>query len=203
MKLKKSLTTALIAVAAVAGLSSCSGGAVEEANIVGNYISNDVIEYSNFLPTYNYFTLQTTTQQIEIYDDASYCFSSYSTLYSNVSFGADVAAGDETWNDQRFMMTRYYGSYTSEEDTDLNLLTISLDIPTRVVYARTGFLTIDSANWTDDMADSVVDYQGAVQTDADGNAYTADTILDYYISDLSVASAIVNLSTYKFTQIDW
>lgn len=204
MKTKKTIFT-LLAVTAVSaatlGLTACGGSSA--ANMTGNYISNDTISYSNFLPTYNYFTLTSTTQEIETYDDGTYCFSTYETLYSNVSFGADVAAGEETWNDQRMMITRYYGEYTSEEDTDTNTLTITMSVPTRVTYARTGYLTIDTENWTDDMANSIVDYQGAAQTDSDGNAYTAETYLASVVDGMSSTSVIINLSTYKFTQISW
>lgn len=181
-------------------LASC-GGETKAASRTGTYLSNDKIAYQNFLPTYNYYTLTSTTQRIETYDDNTYVFTKFETLYSNVSFGPDVAAGSETWNDQRMMITTFKGTFTQESDEDS--LTLTLAIPTTVSYTRTGYMTIDTERWTDEMAEAAVDYQGNVLRDDDGNAYTASSYVSYMTNGFEETSVLINKSTYKFSQIAW
>lgn len=182
-------------------LASCGGAKQVEVKRTGTYLSNDKIAYQNFLPTYNYYTLTSSTQRIETYDNNTYVFTKFETLYSNVSFGPDVAAGSETWNDQRMMITTFTGTFTQESDEDS--LTLTLAVPTAVSYTRTGLMTIDTSNWIDEMAEAAVDYQGNVLKDDDGNAYTASSYLAYMTKEFEESSVLINKSTYKFSQIAW
>ena len=73
MKLKKALIAALsvtVVMAAALCMAACDGGAATQT---GAYLSENNLTYSNFLPQYNYFTATSTTQQLDTFDDDTYC----------------------------------------------------------------------------------------------------------------------------------
>ena len=55
-------------------MTSCSGTSANLANV---YVSTNNMDYSNFLPQFNYYFETTTTQQIEVYDDDTYVYKLY------------------------------------------------------------------------------------------------------------------------------
>ncbi|MCH5351831.1 MAG: hypothetical protein J1F39_07690 [Clostridiales bacterium] len=155
-KLRKILSAVLMAalVAAVAVFAvGCSGGEAAAANLTGVYNSNKSIKYTNFQPTYNYFYFVISQQTIETYDDGTYCLTATSVMYSNVTFGADVPSNEFTANEQGTVNTKYYGKFTETDKTEDDT-TLVLAKPTRVVYSKKGSAYIDSANWTDAMAEA-------------------------------------------------
>lgn len=187
---------AVFAAAACMGvtLTSCGGG---EKKVTGSYMSNNNYSYQNFSPTYNYRLLTVSSEQIETYDDDTYCFTVNSISYSNVTFGENIASDKATANDRGSSITKFYGAYTAVTDSegDINL---TIKTPTRVVFAQSGKLTVDTANWTDKMAESLVDAQGGQLKDEAGNPYTGETYLAARVKDFADKEIYINGTSYTF-----
>ena len=148
MKLKKLVVAAACAAAAViatVSLAACSGG----ATLTGEYLSNNSYSYANMRPLYNYYYVTFSGQTLETYSDGTYCLTVNEIMYSNVSFGPDVANGKETANDRGQKVIKYYGTFTQESDpSDETLTFITINVPERVVFASSGYPTLDTSNWT-------------------------------------------------------
>lgn len=196
-KFSKKLVVALVAMMAVVcmcvSLAACGG----EKKPTGSYMSNNNYAYSNFSPTYNYRTLTFSSEQIETYDDNTYCLTVNTVTYSNVTFGENIASDKSTANDRGSTITKYYGTCTAVTDTEGDI-TLTLKTPTRIVYAANGKLTVDTANWTDKMAESLVDAQGNQLKDEAGNAYTGDTYLASKVKNFTDKEIYVNGTSYSF-----
>lgn len=200
-KFAKKLVLTLVTVIAVVCISmafAACGSA--EKKVTGSYCSDNSYRWMNMLPTYNYYTLTYQSQQIETYDDGTYCLTVNAITYSNVNVGESVPTGSATGNDRGNVVTRYYGTCTAETDSEGDI-TLNLAKPTRVVRISKGSLTIDTANWVEDMAKSIVDGQGNQAMDKDGNPYTAETYLANILGEFTGAEVYVNGTTYIFSQV--
>lgn len=211
MKLKKLVVAAACAAAAViatVSLAACSAGG---ATLTGEYLSNNSYSYANMRPLYNYYYVTFSGQTLETYSDGTYCLTVNEIMYSNVSFGPDVANGSETANDRGQKVTKYYGTFTQESDpTDETLTFITINVPERVVFASSGYPTLDTSNWTEAMTQSAVDLaaqpQGGlgVSVNEDGTI-TADMVLEGKTEgfDAEGIEIMVTLNDGKFTQVSW
>lgn len=210
MKLKKLVVAAACAAAAViatVSLAACSGG----ATLTGEYLSNNSYSYANMRPLYNYYYVTFSGQTLETYSDGTYCLTVNEIMYSNVSFGPDVANGKETANDRGQKVTKYYGTFTQESDpSDETLAFITINVPERVVFASSGYPTLDTSNWTEAMTQSAVDLaaqpQGGlgVSVNEDGTI-TADMVLEGKTEGFKAEGIeiMVTLNDGKFTQVSW
>ena len=211
MKLKKLVVAAACAAAAViatVSLAACSGGV---ATLTGEYLSNNSYSYANMRPLYNYYYVTFSGQTLETYSDGTYCLTVNEIMYSNVSFGPDVANGKETANDRGQKVTKYYGTFTQESDpSDETLTFITINVPERVVFASSGYPTLDTSNWTEAMTQSAVDLaaqpQGGlgVSVNEDGTI-TADMVLEGKTEGFKAEGIeiMVTLNDGKFTQVSW
>lgn len=210
MKLKKLVVAAACAAAAViatVSLAACSGG----ATLTGEYLSNNSYSYTNMLPKYNYYYVAFSGQTLETYSDGTYCLTVNEIMYSNVSFGPDVANGKETANDRGQKVTKYYGTFTQESDpSDETLTFITINVPERVVFASSGYPTLDTGNWTETMTETAVELaeqpQGGlgVSVNEDGTI-TADMVLEGKTEGFKAEGIeiMVTLNDGKFTQVSW
>lgn len=211
MKLKKLVVAAACAAAAViatVSLAACSAGG---ATLTGEYLSNNSYSYANMRPLYNYYYVAFSGQTLETYSDGTYCLTVNEIMYSNVSFGPDVANGKETANDRGQKVTKYYGTFTQESDpSDETLTFITINVPERVVFASSGYPTLDTSNWTEAMTQSAVDLaaqpQGGlgVSVNEDGTV-TADMVLEGKTEGFKAEGIeiMVTLNDGKFTQVSW
>lgn len=198
MKLKKALIAALsvtVVAAAALSMAACGGGSATQT---GAYLSENNLTYRNMLPQYNYFYAVSTTQQLDTFDDDTYCLTITTSMYSNISLGPDVPTGQETWNDRGQTITRYYGSCTVEADpSDETLSFVTISTPTRVVYSSFGSQYFDTANWTQAMTDATAGEDGSTM---DGTAYLASRVENFPASGIEI---MVNLSMCTFYQVSW
>ena len=211
MKLKKLVVAAACAAAAViatVSLAACSAGG---ATLTGEYLSNNSYSYANMRPLYNYYYVTFSGQTLETYSDGTYCLTVNEIMYSNVSFGPDVANGKETANDRGQKVTKYYGTFTQESaPSDETLTFITINVPERVVFASSGYPTLDTSNWTEAMTQSAVDLaaqpQGGlgVSVNEDGTV-TADMVLEGKTEGFKAEGIeiMVTLNDGKFTQVSW
>lgn len=211
MKLKKLVVAAACAAAAViatVSLAACSAGG---ATLTGEYLSNNSYSYTNMLPKYNYYYVAFSGQTLETYSDGTYCLTVNEIMYSNVSFGPDVANGKETANDRGQKVTKYYGTFTQESDpSDETLTFITINVPERVVFASSGYPTLDTGNWTETMTETAVELaeqpQGGlgVSVNEDGTI-TADMLLEGKTEGFKAEGIeiMVTLNDGKFTQVSW
>lgn len=211
MKLKKLVVAAACAAAAViatVSLAACSAGG---ATLTGEYLSNNSYSYANMLPKYNYYYVAFSGQTLETYSDGTYCLTVNEIMYSNVSFGPDVANGKETANDRGQKVTKYYGTFTQESDpSDETLTFITINVPERVVFASSGYPTLDTGNWTETMTETAVELaeqpQGGlgVSVNEDGTI-TADMVLEGKTEGFKAEGIeiMVTLNDGKFTQVSW
>lgn len=215
MKAKRSFVT-LVALFGVLGvLGSCSGGessmtsseagsqtgsstsiaggtvSGEKKTLVAAYTSPAELTYRNMRPTYNYYMTYFNFETIELFDDNTYAFTYASSMFSGVILpdeGND-AAGNERTN----TIEIYYGNYTSKtNDLDEDSVDITLSVPNRLVVSYDSTYFVDTAQWTDAMADAV-----AVK-DGEGNVTTSYTAESYLASkafhEKTVMASKVNYS---------
>ena len=211
MKLKKLVVAAACAAAAViaaASLAACSGGS---ATLTGEYLSNNEYSYTNMLPDYEYYFVAFSGQTLETYSDGTYCLTVNEIMYSNVSFGPDVPTDQATANDRGQKVTKYYGTFTQEVDPDDDTLAfVTINTPTRVVFASSGYPTLDTANWTEEMTESAVNLaeqsQGGlgVAVNEEG-VITAEMVLEGKTEGFKAEGIeiMVTLNDGKFTQVSW
>jgi len=197
----KKIIAAIVAIVAVVcmgvTLAACGGGT---AKLTGVYNSDKTLRYANMQPQYNYFYFVISQQTIETYADGTYCLTATGVMYSNVTFGADVPADKYTANEQGTVNTKYYGKFT-EKDATADDTTLVLAKPTRVVYSKKGNTYIDTANWTEAMAEATrpVDPQTGEKGDAlDKDAFIDTKITAWTEGDVEV---YVILGTATFSAI--
>lgn len=136
---------------------SQGGDSTLSATMTGYYTSNKVITWQNMTPTYNYYFMVICEQSIETFEDSTYCLTVTAQMFSNVHYGPEYRNDAEdpdllaTSNEQPHIITKYYGNYT-EVETKKSSITISLQEPTRVFYAKQGGAFFDTGNWTDKMS---------------------------------------------------
>lgn len=178
-KLHKILVAIALAITTLVLTVAMAGCGGSTASLTAFYNSDKTIKYTNFQPAYNYFYFVISQQTIETYDDGTYCLTATGVMYSNVTFGADVAADKYTANEQGTVNTKYYGTFT-EKDTTADDTTLVLAKPTRVVYSKKGSAYIDTDNWTDAMAE--VTRPTDPQTGEEGDALDKDAYLEQQLS---------------------
>lgn len=211
MKLKKLVVAAACTAAAViaaASLAACSGGS---ASLTGEYLSDNKYSYTNMLPTYEYYFVTFSGQTLETYSDGTYCLTTNEIMFSNVNFGQGVPTDQATGNDRGQKVTKYYGTFTQESDPDdETLLFVTINVPSRVVFASSGYPTLDTANWTEEMTESAVNLaeqpQGGlgVAVNEEG-VITADMVLAGKTEGFKAEGIeiMVTLNDGKFTQVSW
>lgn len=211
MKLKKLVVAAACTAAAViaaASLAACSGGS---ATLTGEYLSDNKYSYTNMLPTYEYYFVTFSGQTLETYSDGTYCLTTNEIMFSNVNFGQGVPTDQATGNDRGQKVTKYYGTFTQESDPDdETLLFVTINVPSRVVFASSGYPTLDTANWTEEMTESAVNLaeqpQGGlgVAVNEEG-VITADMVLAGKTEGFKAEGIeiMVTLNDGKFTQVSW
>ncbi len=211
MKLKKLVVAAACTAAAViaaASLAACSGGS---ASLTGEYLSNNEYSYTNMLPTYEYYFVTFSGQTLETYSDGTYCLTTNEIMFSNVNFGQSVPTDQATGNDRGQKVTKYYGTFTQESDPDdETLLFVTINVPSRVVFASSGYPTLDTANWTEEMTQSAVDLAGqkqgglGVAVNEEG-VITAEMVLEGKTKGFKAEGIeiMVTLNDGKFTQVSW
>lgn len=211
MKLKKLVVAAACAAAAViatVSLAACSGGS---ATLTGEYLSNNEYSYTNMLPMHKYYFVTFSGQTLETYSDGTYCLTVNEIMYSNVSFGPDVPTDQATANDRGQKVTKYYGTFTQEVDPDDDTLAfVTINTPTRVVFASSGYPTLDTANWTEEMTESAVNLAGqpqgglGVAVNEEG-VITADMVLAGKTEGFKAEGIeiMVTLNDGKFNQVSW
>lgn len=205
MKFRKLFAAIVTAVAIMAMLlcfTACGGA----AKPTGSFLSENQIRYMNFHPTFNYRTLTSTTQQLDTYDDGTYCLTVTAVTYSNVTFGQDVPSGEATWNDRGQVVTKYYGTceiVVDSEDSTIEYVTIST--PTRVAYSSFGSYTVDTgAEWTEQMTEaaSIKDSQsGEIVTEIS----SAEAFIELKTEGFPAEGIeiMVSLTTCNFDQVSW
>lgn len=187
-KLNKILIAVVLAVASIVmtvALAACGGG---EAQLTGMYNSNKQISYMNFAPQYNYRIMTIKNQIIETYADDTYCLTVSSVTYSNVTFGENIPTADFTANEKDTVTTKYYGKLTVNEATEEDA-TYVLGKPTRVVNSTKEKSYIDTANWSDAMAETTrpIDPQTGEKGDAlDKDAYLEQQLKGWADGDIEV-----------------
>lgn len=202
-KFTKKILVALVAVMAVVCLSVSLAACGGEKKPTATYMSDCKYTYSNMAPTYNYRVLTFIGEQIEVYEDDTYCLTINAVSYSNVTFGENIATGKETANPQTNTIDKYYGTYTSTTDSEGDI-TLKLEKPTRVVSYSKGRIVLDSdASWTEEMAKAVTVSGFTTQqvVDADGNNLTGATYLEYKLGEFNGAEIFVNGTTLVFEPI--
>lgn len=211
MKLKKLVVAAACTAAAViaaASLAACSGGS---ASLTGEYLSDNKYSYTNMLPAYEYYFVTFSGQTLETYSDGTYCLTTNEIMFSNVNFGQGVPTDQATGNDRGQKVTKYYGTFTQESDPDdETLLFVTINVPSRVVFASSGYPTLDTANWTEEMTESAVNLaeqpQGGlgVAVNEEG-VITADMVLAGKTEGFKAEGIeiMVTLNDGKFTQVSW
>lgn len=211
MKLKKLVVAAACTAAAViaaASLAACSGGS---ASLTGEYLSENKYSYTNMLPTYEYYFVTFSGQTLETYSDGTYCLTTNEIMFSNVNFGQGVPTDQATGNDRGQKVTKYYGTFTQESDPDdETLLFVTINVPSRVVFASSGYPTLDTANWTEEMTQSAVDLAGqkqgglGVAVNEEG-VITAEMVLEGKTKGFKAEGIeiMVTLNDGKFTQVSW
>lgn len=217
MKLKKLVVAAACTAAAViaaASLAACSGGS---ATLTGEYLSNNTYEYMNFatgMPTdmtYNYYYATYKAQTLETYSDGTYCLTMNEIMFSNVNFGQSVPTDEATANDRGQKVAKYYGTFTQQSDPDdETLLFVTINVPSRVVFASSGYPTLDTANWTEEMTRSAVELAGqkqgglGVAVNEEG-VVTAEMVLEGKTKGFKAEGIeiMVTLNDGKFTQVSW
>ena len=211
MKLKKLVVAAACTAAAViaaASLAACSGGS---ATLTGEYLSNNEYSYTNMLPTYEYYFVTFSGQTLETYSDGTYCLTTNEIMFSNVNFGQGVPTDQATGNDRGQKVTKYYGTFTQESDPDdETLLFVTINVPSRVVFASSGYPTLGTANWTEEMTQSAVDLAGqkqgglGVAVNEEG-VITAEMVLEGKTKGFKAEGIeiMVTLNDGKFTQVSW
>lgn len=220
--IKKIIAIALsasLAVAAGAMLTACNNEGEKQPAVTATYMSTNQFRWMNMVPQYNYFTLTFTAEQIQTFDNGTYCLTVNSETYSNVRFGSDVA-NDLTYqgqeldengnlvgevktmkaspNDRGHSITKYYGTFTSVDEGDGDL-TLNLSRPTRIVDSASGdAVTRDTAAWTEAMANSITDRAGDPVVDDAGNKLTGAAYIDYKVDANWSAEVFVNGTNGSF-----
>lgn len=139
------------------GGPSQGGNSTSVSTMTGYYTSNKVIAWQNMTPAYNYYFMVINEQSIETFEDSTYCLTVTAQMFSNVHYGPEYRNDAEdpdllaTSNEQPHVITKYYGKYT-EVETKKSSITISLETPTRVFYAKQGGAFFDTGNWSDKMS---------------------------------------------------
>ena len=180
------------------------GDEIKAANLVQAFSSPAVFAYNNMRPAYNYYTTTFAFETLDLYDDNTYQFNIVSMTFSGVVLPEE--GNDGSGNERENSVTRYYGTYTAEEDElDEDILNIELASPGRVVVFNDASEFYDTANWTATMskkAGTTYSYDENYQRIAvEGEKSALEYLKENVFTSLSLA-AVTNESKIDFEEIE-
>ncbi len=156
--MKKAFLTKIAAMAMaitlLASLAACgSNEAPADKTLNGYYTSTQNVSFFSAYPEYTFKQATFSVQTLETYADGTYCLTSVDSNFSGSLTFADDGNHDEV--PRGVNSTKYFGAYTSDEES--GLLTVTLSAPTSVAVASNysvgeavlGYL--NTADWTDEM----------------------------------------------------
>lgn len=166
----------LLGVALLGVMLTGCGETSSEAKLTGSYLSPSNMVYSNMRPTYNYYTLTFSMQNLKTFDDGTYELSEISQCYSALILPESGSAANG--NERENKITTYYGTFTSETNAlDSDMLTIKLSEPTRIIDTVDASYYFDTANWTQAMSEVKITTNpltGETKSYADGETYLSE-----------------------------
>ncbi len=169
--MKKNLITKIaavtMAVTLLAGLAACGGNAPAEKTLNGYYTSTQNVSFFSAYPQYTYKQATFSVQTLETYSDGTYCLTAVDSNFSGTLTFADDGNHEEV--PRGVNSTKYYGTFTSKEES--GLLTVTLSAPTSVAVASNfsvgeavlGYL--NTAAWTDEMGTVAGGENGAISAE--------------------------------------
>ncbi|MDR1094195.1 MAG: hypothetical protein LBL66_08630 [Clostridiales bacterium] len=87
------LGAAVMLAATAFGLAACGGKTPAKADVTGAYITMPRMAYANMRPTYNYYTVTYTFQQLTTYSDGTYCLAVSSSTFSALELPEEGSGG--------------------------------------------------------------------------------------------------------------
>lgn len=196
--MKKNLITKIaamaMAIALLVGLTACgSNEAPADKTLNGYYTSTQNVSFFSAYPAYTFKQATFSVQTLETYADGTYCLTSVDSNFSGTLTFADDGNHEEV--PRGVNSTKYFGTFTSKEES--GLLTVTLSAPTSVAVASNysvgeavlGYL--NTAAWTDDM--------GAVAGGENGAMSAEDYLASVAFSEISV---IIDTATDTFDYTD-
>ena len=167
--MKKNLITKIaamaMAIALLAGLTACgSNEAPADKTLNGYYTSTQNVTFISAYPQYTFKQATFSVQTLETYADGTYCLTAVDSNFSGTLTFADDGTHEEI--PRGVNSTKYFGTFTSTEQS--GLLTVTLSAPTSVAVASNysvgdtvlGYL--NTAAWTDEMGTLVGGENGAM-----------------------------------------
>lgn len=178
----------VMAITLLAGLTACGGGSADKT-LTGYYTSTQNVRFSSFYPTYTFKQATFSVQTLEIYSDNTYCLTATDSNFSGTLTFADDGTHEEV--PRGVNSTKYFGTFTSKEES--GLLTITLSAPTSVAVASNfsvgdavlGYLNTEA--WTDEM--------GTLAGGENGAMSAADYLASVAFKEISV---IIDTATDTF-----
>lgn len=157
------------------------------ATLTGSYLSPAKLSYMNARPTYNYYLTTYDFEGLQTYSDNTYILTVASMSYSGLILPekGNEATGSERGN----YVEKFYGTFTSQANAlDETMLDIKLSVPTRVTNAYNCQYFVDTAAWTDAMAD-------AVSKDQYGNISETKHTAQSYLASQAFNEVTVSVTT--------
>ena len=192
--MKKNLITKIaamaMAIALLAGLTACgSNEAPADKTLNGYYTSTQNVTFISAYPAYTFKQATFSVQTLETYADGTYCLTAVDSNFSGTLTFADDGSHEEV--PRGVNSTKYFGTFTSTEQS--GLLTVTLSAPTSVAVASNysvgdtvlGYL--NTAAWTDEMGTLVGGENGAMSA--------ADYLASVAFGEISV---IIDTATDPF-----
>ena len=125
----------------------------ETYGLTGAYLSPSDLAYSNFRPTYNYYTTRYTEDYIETYSDGTYRADIICSMFSGLNLPEE--GNDATGSDRANYIQSFYGEYTSKaNELDETMIDLTIKSPTSVKLAYDAAYFVDSDNWTEAMSNA-------------------------------------------------
>lgn len=170
--MKKNLITKIaamaMAIALLAGLTACGGNdKAADKTLNGYYTSTQNVAFMSAFPQYTFKQATFSVQTLETYADGTYCLTAVDSNFSGALLFSDEGTHEEV--PRGVNSTKYFGTFTSKEES--GLLTVTLSAPTSVAVASNysvgeavlGYL--NTAAWTDEMGALVGGENGAMSAE--------------------------------------
>lgn len=189
-KLVIKLAAMAMAIALLAGLTACGGqNAAADKTLNGYYTSTQNVSFVSAYPAHTFKQATFSVQTLETYADGTYCLTAVDSNFSGSLTFADDGNHEEV--PRGVNSTKYFGTFTSAEQS--GLLTVTLSAPTSVAVASNysvgesvlGYL--NTAAWTDDM--------GTVAGGENGAMSAEDYLASVAFNEISI---IVDTATDTF-----
>ena len=157
-----------MAITLLAGLTACgSNEAPADKTLNGYYTSTQNVSFFSAYPAYTFKQATFSVQTLETYADGTYCLTSIDSNFSGTLTFADDGNHEEV--PRGVNSTKYFGAFTSSEES--GLLTVTLSAPTSVAVASNysvgeavlGYL--NTAAWTDEMGTLAGGENGAMSAE--------------------------------------